>query len=85
MVAISYMAYEAAKAVQELAGEGIDAELIDPRTVKPLDIDLILRSVEKTGRLVIADVGWYSWGWAAEVAALVSKYSDVYRLKITLR
>ena len=73
VVAISYMAYEATKAVEELAGEGIDAELIDPRTVKPLDIDLILRSVEKTGRLVIADVGWYSWGWAAEVAALVSE------------
>jgi len=71
------MAYEETKTAQELAGEGIDVELIDPRTVKPLDIDLILRSVEKTGRLVIADVGWYSWGWAAEVAALVSKYSDV--------
>lgn len=73
VVAISYMAHEAAKAVDVLAGEGIDAELIDPRTVKPLDIDLILRSVQKTGRIVIADVGWYSWGWAAEVAALVSE------------
>jgi pyruvate dehydrogenase E1 component beta subunit len=67
------MAQEAAKAVRELAGEGIDCELIDPRTIKPLDIDLILRSVAKTGRLVIADVGWYSWGWAAEVAALVAE------------
>ena len=73
VVAISYMAREAAKAVEELAEEGIDVELIDPRTVKPLDIDLILRSVEKTGRIVIADVGWYSWGWAAEVAALISE------------
>jgi pyruvate dehydrogenase E1 component beta subunit len=73
VVAISYMAHEAAKAVRELAGEGIDCELIDPRTIKPLDIDLILLSVAKTGRLVIADVGWHSWGWAAEVAALVSE------------
>jgi pyruvate dehydrogenase E1 component beta subunit len=73
VVAISYMAHEAVKAVQELAGEGIDVELIDPRSAKPLDIELILRSVEKTGRLVIADAGWYSWGWAAEVAALVSE------------
>jgi len=73
VVAVSYMAHEATRAVQELAGEGINVELVDPRTVKPLDIDLILRSVEKTGRLVICDVGWYSWGWAAEVAALVSE------------
>jgi acetoin:2,6-dichlorophenolindophenol oxidoreductase subunit beta len=84
VVAISYMAHEAAKAVQGLAGEGIDAELIDPRTVKPLDIDLILRSVEKTGRLVIADVGWHSWGWAAEVAALVSEKA-FHRLKAPVR
>ena len=73
VAAISYMAQEALGAAETLAKEGIDVELIDPRTIKPLDIDMILRSVEKTGRLVIADVGWYSWGWSAEVAALVSE------------
>jgi len=73
VVAISYMAHLAAQAVQELAGAGIDVELIDPRSAKPLDIELILRSVEKTGRLVVADGGWCSWGWASEVAAQVSE------------
>jgi acetoin:2,6-dichlorophenolindophenol oxidoreductase subunit beta len=84
LVALSYMAYEAVQAVQELSETGIDVELLDPRTVKPLDIDLILRSVEKTGRLVIADVGWCSWGWAAEVAALVSERA-FHNLKAPIR
>jgi pyruvate dehydrogenase E1 component beta subunit len=71
LVAISHMAHEAVKAVPELASLGIDVEIIDPRTVKPLDVDLILESVRKTGRLVVADVGWLTGGVAAEIAALV--------------
>ena len=72
IVAVSYMVAEAVKAIDELNRSGISVELIDPRTIKPVDFDLILQSVRKTGRLLIADVGWHSWGWAAEVAALVS-------------
>jgi pyruvate dehydrogenase E1 component beta subunit len=66
------MVREALKAADNLAKEGIDAECIDLRSVKPIDKDIILQSVSKTGRLVVADVGWQSFGISAEVAALVA-------------
>lgn len=72
IVAVSYMVPEAMKAVDVLAEDGISAELVDLRTVKPLDKEIILSSVRKTGRLVVADVGWQSFGISAEVAALVA-------------
>jgi acetoin:2,6-dichlorophenolindophenol oxidoreductase subunit beta len=84
LVATSYMAFESVKAVQQLAGEGIDVELIDLRTVKPLDHDLILESVKKTGRLVVADGGWKTCGVAAEIAALVGEAAFQY-LKAPIR
>ena len=74
IVSVSYMALESLKAVKELSKTGIDAELIDLRTVKPLDTPLILKSVEKTGRLVIADGGWRTCGIGAEISALVSEH-----------
>lgn len=55
VVAVSYLVKEAMTAAAELAKQGISVEVIDPRTLKPLDTDLILSSVKKTGRLVIAD------------------------------
>ena len=73
LVAVSFMAQEAMKASSELAQQNIDVEFIDVRTAKPIDMHLILRSVRKTGRLVVADGGWKTCGWAAEVAALVSE------------
>jgi pyruvate dehydrogenase E1 component beta subunit len=72
IVAVSYMVPEAMKAIDVLAEDGISAELVDLRTVKPLDKEIILSSVRKTGRLVVADVGWQSFGISAEVAALVA-------------
>ncbi len=71
LVAVSFMVYESIKAIQEVAKEGIDVELIDLRTTKPVDQDLVLESVSKTGRLIIADVGWKSYGLAAEISAMV--------------
>ena len=71
LVAISYMARVAAEAVDDLAEKGIDVELIDVRTVKPIDKELLLESVKKTGRLVVADVGWKSFGVAAEISTIV--------------
>ena len=59
---------------ENLAKEGIDAECIDLRSVKPIDKDIILQSVHKTGRLVIADVGWQSFGFSAEIAAMVAQH-----------
>ncbi len=75
VVAISYLVQEAIKAAEDLALEGISVEVIDPRTVKPLDYDLIQQSLKKTGRLVVADGGWKTCGIAAEIAALASERS----------
>ena len=73
LVATSHMVKESLEAAEKLKGEGIDVEVIDPRTIKPLDKDLILKSVEKTGRLVIVDGGWKSFGIGAEISASVSE------------
>jgi pyruvate dehydrogenase E1 component beta subunit len=71
VAAISYMALEAMKAAGQLKKEGLDIEVVDLRSVKPLDKKLLLQSVKKTGRLVVADGGWRSFGAAAEIAATV--------------
>jgi len=78
VVAISLMVREALKAADNLAKQGIDVECIDLRTAKPIDRDLILASVKKTGRLVVADVGWKTCGLAAEISALVSEQAFEY-------
>ncbi len=67
IVAISHMAAEATKAARSLAEEGIECEIIDPRTLRPLDTELIISSVKKTGRLVVADTGWQYGGIGAEI------------------
>jgi pyruvate dehydrogenase E1 component beta subunit len=72
-VAISHMVMEAYKAAEELSKEGIEAEVIDLRTLRPLDEEIILRSVSKTGRLLIADCGWKTGGITAEISALVAE------------
>ncbi len=64
--------YKALGAAEILAERGIQAEVIDPRTLVPLDKQLILESVRKTGRLVIAEEDNLTNGWAAEVAALMA-------------
>jgi pyruvate/2-oxoglutarate/acetoin dehydrogenase E1 component len=73
LVALSYMVQESVKAVDALEEEGIDIELIDLRTAKPLDQDLVLNSVKKTGRIVIADGGWKTCGLASEISAVVAE------------
>ena len=73
VVAISYMVFEATRAAESLEKEGIDVEVIDLRSLKPLDENLLLESVKKTGRLVTADGGWKTCGAGAELAALVSE------------
>ncbi len=73
VVAVSYMNLEAMRAADELAKEGIDIEVIDPRTLKPLDEALITASVKKTGRLVIADTGWKTGGVGAEMIARLAE------------
>jgi pyruvate dehydrogenase E1 component beta subunit len=64
------MVYEALNAAEELAKEGIQIEVIDPRTLVPLDKDTIFESVEKTGRLITVEEGRVRGGLGAEIAAL---------------
>lgn len=73
VVALSLMLYEAIKAAKILEREGISVEIIDPVTIKPLDEQLIIDSVKKTKRLVIADVGSTLGGISAEIAAIISE------------
>lgn len=73
IIAVSHMAYLAEKIIPSLKESGISAELIDLRTVKPLDTDTILRSVRKTGKAIILDVGWKSFGISAEIAARIAE------------
>lgn len=73
IVATSRMVLFALNAAEELAQQGIEAEVIDPRTLKPLDMDTIVRSVEKTGRLVVVNEGHLTGGFTAEVAARVQR------------
>jgi pyruvate dehydrogenase E1 component beta subunit len=61
----------AVKAAEELAKEGIDAEIIDLRTIRPMDTDTIIASVQKTGRCVTVEEGWPQSGVGAEIAARV--------------
>lgn len=73
LVATSSMVQVAEKAADALAGEGIAAEVIDPRTLVPLDEDTILRSVRKTSRAIVIDEGHQSYGVTAEIAARISE------------
>jgi len=78
VVATSYMVSEASEAAETLSREGTDVEVIDLRSLKPLDEDLLFKSVKKTGRLVIADGGWKTCGVGAEIAARVAE-NDIFR------
>jgi pyruvate dehydrogenase E1 component beta subunit len=71
IVAISLMVNEAIKAADELSKDGIEAEVIDIRSLKPLDGPLIIESVKKTGRLIVADTGWKDCGIGAEIISRV--------------
>lgn len=73
IVGASLMAYEADRAADILAEKGISAEVIDPRSMRPLDERIILDSLRKTGHLVVADTSWAAYGFAAEVAAVAAE------------
>src|SRR5213082_2931439 len=79
IVGISRMALTAAKAAETLASEHeIEAEVIDPRTLRPLDLDTIIESVKKTNRAVIVEEGWPHGGVAANLAALIQEQAFDY-------
>lgn len=71
IVAHSRMVKFALEAAEQLASDGIDAEVIDLRTLRPLDTDTVMESVRKTNRIVLAEEGWGQHGVGAEIAARV--------------
>ena len=73
LLSYSYMMVESEKAAIELEKENISVELLDLRTIKPYDEEMVLNSVKKTGRLVITDGSWRTGSFAAEIAANISE------------
>jgi pyruvate dehydrogenase E1 component beta subunit len=79
IIGILKMAQVAEQAAKQLASEhGVEAEVIDPRTLRPLDLDTILGSVRKTNRAVIVEEGWPHGGVGANVAALIQEQAFDY-------
>jgi len=72
LIAFSLMVQKAEAAARRLAEDGIEAEVIDPRSLTPLDFETIARSVSKTGRAVVVDEGCLTGGITAEIAARIS-------------
>jgi pyruvate/2-oxoglutarate/acetoin dehydrogenase E1 component len=85
IVTLSQMVQKSLLAADELAKVGIDAEVVDLRTLVPLDKDAIVASVSKTGRLLIADEDYLSFGLTGEVAAIVAERLDRITLKAPVR
>ena len=75
IVTFSIMVGKALEAAEKLEQEGISAEVIDLRTIRPIDVDTIINSVEKTNRLVTVEEGWPGAGIGAEIAALVMEHA----------
>jgi pyruvate dehydrogenase E1 component beta subunit len=73
LVAWSRSVITSLAAAKTLAEEGVDAEVVDPRTLRPLDEDLIFESVRKTGRCVVVEEGWRYAGFGAEIADRVQR------------
>jgi pyruvate/2-oxoglutarate/acetoin dehydrogenase E1 component len=78
VVATSFMVLQAMEAADELAGEGIELEVIDPRSLVPLDLDCIVESVRKTGRLIVVHEGCRRGGIGAEIACRVTETAFDY-------
>ena len=85
IVTISQMVHKAMLAAKTLQAQGIEAEVIDLRTLVPLDTATVLQSVAKTGRLLIADEDYLNFGLSAEIAALVAEHMDKVQLKAPVR
>src|SRR5215813_1078532 len=86
VVALAWLVHEALAAAEELATEGISVEVVDPRTLVPLDAETIRSSVQKTGRLVIADEAGPPAGFSAEIAAIATEDPSTFaRLRAPVR
>jgi acetoin:2,6-dichlorophenolindophenol oxidoreductase subunit beta len=85
IVAFAQMVQKALVAAAELEARGVSVEVVDPRTLVPLDVEAILRSVGKTGRLLVVDEDYLSFGVTGEIAARVAERLDRIRLKAPVR
>ena len=86
VVALAYYVREALAVAEELAREGISVEVVDPRTLVPLDVDTLRASVRKTGRVVIVDEAPATCSAASEIAALIAEDPETFRaLKAPVR
>jgi pyruvate dehydrogenase E1 component beta subunit len=74
LIAWSKMVWTCLDAAKELAKDGIEAEVVDPRTLRPLDVETLAQSVRKTGRCVVVEVGWPVAGYGAEVAYQMQRH-----------
>lgn len=75
IVTFSRMVHICMQAAEDLAKEGIEAEVIDLRSIRPIDLDLVLDSVRKTNRVVVAEEGWKYYGTGQGVAALIYEHA----------
>src|SRR5579883_504350 len=78
IITFSRMLHVVLQAAEDLAKEGIEAEVIDLRSIRPIDIDLIIDSVKKTNRVVIAEEGWKYYGTGQGLAALIYEHAFDY-------
>lgn len=85
IVTLSQMVQKALLAAEELAAEGVSVEVIDLRTLVPLDRESVLRSVRKTGRLLVADEDYLGFGLTGEIAAIVAENLDTVPLRAPVK
>jgi pyruvate dehydrogenase E1 component beta subunit len=85
IVTISQMVQKALLAAHKLSAQDIEAEVIDLRTLVPLDTETVIRSVAKTGRLLVADEDYLNFGLTGEVCAVVAERLDGIALKAPVR
>ncbi len=78
IIAYSRMVHTALEAAEELSKEGIEAEVVDPRTLKPLDVDTIIKSIKKTHRAVVVHEACKTCGFGAEIASLIMEEAFDY-------
>lgn len=78
---LGQMVHKSLLAAEQLKAQGVDAEVIDLRTLVPLDVDTVVDSVAKTGRLLVADEDYLNFGLTGEIAAVIGERLDRVRLK----
>ncbi|HLG33312.1 MAG TPA: pyruvate dehydrogenase complex E1 component subunit beta [Bacteroidia bacterium] len=83
LISFSWLLHQSLKAAEQLAQQGINAEVIDIRSLKPLDEELIISSVKKTGRVVVVDGTWKFCGYSSEIISLIMENGGIDFLKAT--